>query len=337
MRTKVFLIQEILDEMWGRYFWIDATNKLLDHWTSTEANQPLRKGIPSVTQIVNHTAFWEEVAARRLARQPHEDLTQRFDEAHDGLAPSDMPRWPEAAENYRHQRTAVITALGRLSDEDLARPVPGESFTLLWSAVGRAIHDVYHAGQISYLHQLKYRETRPKSDMTAPETIVKYDPKAELKKFLVELMDTAWARQMWLHPVEPLLKNVSEKLAHWRPAHQVPTLAEIVYHMTFWKDYVTRPLRGESNEEMARHEQANGPGRKLAHMPDWPKLSQDFIKQHRAFREAVIALEEPAFFTSLKIGHPAYDYPYRLIYGIILHDSYHLGQLVLLQMMFEAK
>ncbi|MBI3460825.1 DinB family protein [Candidatus Acetothermia bacterium] len=271
MRTKAAVIEEMLDEVWERYFWIDPMNKLLDGWTAEEAGRSLHKGIPSVTQIVNHT-----------------------------------------------------------------KPIPGENFTLLWSVVGRAIHDVYHAGQLSYLHQLKGHETRPKNDMIAPATTVKLDEKAELKKFLLELMDNAWAGRMWLHPVEPLLPEVSSQLSNWRPDSNVPTFAEIIYHMKFWKEYVTRPLRGQSNEDMPRAEQANGPGRKLAHMPSWPQLQKETVDQHRAFREAVAALKEPDLFTALAIGHPAYDFPYRLVCGVILHDSYHLGQLVLLQQMFQA-
>ncbi|MBI3659417.1 DinB family protein [Candidatus Acetothermia bacterium] len=336
MRTKAAVIEEMLDEVWERYFWIDPMNKLLDGWTAEEAGRSLHKGIPSVTQIVNHTAFWEEVAARRIAGLSYDDLTQRFDDAHDGLAPSDMPHWPGAAENYRKQRAAIVSALKKLSDTDLAKPIPGENFTLLWSVVGRAIHDVYHAGQLSYLHQLKGHETRPKNDMIAPATTVKLDEKAELKKFLLELMDNAWAGRMWLHPVEPLLPEVSSQLSNWRPDSNVPTFAEIIYHMKFWKEYVTRPLRGQSNEDMPRAEQANGPGRKLAHMPSWPQLQKETVDQHRAFREAVAALKEPDLFTALAIGHPAYDFPYRLVCGVILHDSYHLGQLVLLQQMFQA-
>jgi hypothetical protein len=87
---------------------------------------------------------------------------------------------------------------------------------------------------------------------------------------------------------------------------------------------------------MPRQRQANGPGQKLTDMPDWPRLHSELVGQHRAFREAVAALKESDFFASLEIGHPAYNFPYRLVYGLILHDSYHWGQLVLLQEMFNA-
>jgi uncharacterized damage-inducible protein DinB len=336
MRTKATVIEEMLTEMWQSYFWIDPMNKLLEDWSPSEADAPLHQGIPSVTQIVNHTAFWEEVAARRIASQAHDDLTQRFDDAHDGLAPNDMPTWPMAAENYRRQRKAVILALSKLSDADLVKPVPGENFTLLWSAVGRAVHDVYHAGQLSYLHQMQGRETRPKHEVFMPGAIVQYDEKAELKKFLIDLIDAAWLGQMWLHDVKKLLESVSPKLANWQPKPNVPTFAEIAYHMRFWKEYAALALSGQSHQHMPRVEQANGPGRKLAAMPAWPQLREETLATHRKFREAVSALEEPSLVTSVEIGHPAYNYSYRGVYGIVLHDSYHLGQLVLLQEMFNA-
>lgn len=327
----------MLEEIWERYFWIDPVNRLLDGWTVAEADRPLRKGIPAVTQIVNHTAFWEEVAARRLAGRPLDDLAKHFDEAHDGLSPATMPRWPQAAQNYRTQRAAVVTALATLTDEDLAKPVPGENFRLIWSAVGRAIHDAYHAGQLSLLQQLQGRETRPRSDSTrcAPAGLVKPDEHAALKEFLLELMDNTWNGKMWLHPVESVLADVSPKLANWRASDRLSTLAETVYHMKFWEEYVTRPLRGQSNDDRRREEQANGPGRKLSHMPDWPGVRDGLLEQHRAFREAVAALPERDLLTSMEIGHPAYDFPYRLVCGVIVHDSYHLGQLLLLQQMFE--
>jgi len=46
LRTKAAIIEEMLDEVWERYFWIDPMNKLLDGWTAEEADLPLYKGIP---------------------------------------------------------------------------------------------------------------------------------------------------------------------------------------------------------------------------------------------------------------------------------------------------
>lgn len=334
MKTKVQVIRELLDEIWEYNSWVEPMNKLLNGWHPQQTDEPLRKGIPSVTQIVNHTAFWEEVAARRLNGQSLADLKKQFDEAHDGLAPSSMPRWPQAAENYRKQRASVVSALERLSDEDLTRPVPGEDFTLIWPAVGRAIHDTYHGGQLALLYELVGREI-PSSTM-APAGRLKPDTQAGLKEFLVWLMDNSWNGEYWLHAVEDVLADVSPKLANWRASENTHTISEIVYHMAFWEEFVTRLLRGESVDDKKRREQAGGPAKEPAGLPEWPEVRDQLIEQHQTLREAVALMKESDLFQVLDVLPEAYHPLYRLVSGAIAHDGYHLGQVVLLQQMFEG-
>lgn len=331
------VIRELLDEIWEYSSWVEPMNKLLDGGTPEQTQRPLQKGIPSVTQIVNHTAFWEEVAARRLAGRPLDDLMRQFDDAHDGLAPSSMPRWPQAAENYRKQRAAVVAALGKLSDGDLERPVPGEDFTLIWPAVGRAIHDTYHGGQLTLLYEMTGRELPSASAETlAPAGSVKPESQLELKEFLVWLMDNSWNGKYWLHAVEMVLADVSSKQANWRVSESVHTIIEIVYHMAFWEEYVTRLMQGESVNDMPREEQANGPGQEPSGMPSWSKVRDGLLAQHKALRKALIALKESDLFKTLSEMPAAYTPLYRLVSGVIIHDSYHLGQIVLLEQMFET-
>jgi uncharacterized damage-inducible protein DinB len=333
VKTRTQVIRELLDEIWEYSSWVEPMNKLLNGWTSREASEPLRKGIPSVMQIVNHAAFWEEVAARRLNGQPLEDLNKQFDEAHDGLAPASMPAWPQAAENYRKQRSAVVKALERLSDEDLARTVAGEDFTLFWPAVGRAIHDTYHAGQIALLHELVGHELPTPTE--PPAGSAKLDAKADLKKFLLELMENSWGGSMWLHSVGSVLTEIPVKLAQWRASEEVHTIAEIAYHMTFWEEFVTRLLRGQPINDEKRKEQAAGPAKQPAGMPTWPEVRDQLIEQHQALRQTMASMKETDLFKALDELPEAYHPLYRLVSGVIAHDSYHLGQIVLLQQMFE--
>ncbi|OGF53838.1 MAG: hypothetical protein A2Z21_10330 [Candidatus Fraserbacteria bacterium RBG_16_55_9] len=332
------VIREMLDEIWKYNSWVEPMSTLLNSWTPEQADRPLPKGIPSVTQIVNHTAFWGEVAARRLAGRSLDDLMTQFDDAHDGLAPSSMPRWPQAAENYRKQRSAVVAALEQLSDDELTRPVPGEDFTLIWPAVGRAIHDTYHGGQLALLYEMTGHELPSASAETAaPAASIKSGAKALFKEFLLELMHNSWAGTMWLHPAEKVLADVSPALANWRVSESVHTMTEIVYHMAFWEEYVTRHLRGESTGDMPRAEQANGPGREPSGMPDWSEVREGLFTQHRALRKTLTALKEGDLFTVRDQMPAAYTPMYRLVSGVIIHDSYHLGQLVLLQQMLRHK
>ncbi len=74
----------------------------------------------------------------------------------------DYPEWDEVVSLYRLVMTTAIDGIGKLADDELPNPLPGEVPDQLrgfFSSIGRSLsimvsHDSYHRGQIGMLSKL---------------------------------------------------------------------------------------------------------------------------------------------------------------------------------------
>ena len=75
----------------------------------------------------------------------------------------DYPTWSELKTAYEEATERVLTGLERLSDDDLAKPIPGDmpdAYRERFPSIGSLLkllvnHDAYHRGQLGMLAKLK--------------------------------------------------------------------------------------------------------------------------------------------------------------------------------------
>jgi uncharacterized damage-inducible protein DinB len=337
MKAKAQLLVELMDEIWERDSWIDPISPLLVGWSAQKAEKPLHSGIAPVRQIVNHSAFWEETSVRRLMGRSLVDLEKLADQAHGGAAPEEMPRWPQAAENWHSQHLNVTAALAKYDDSQLGCIEKDAGKTLEYMLCGRVIHDAYHAGQISLLRQLIEKSPASALSESAGQDSAESRGKETefvqgMRELLQTLMGIAWNDDDWVHPMESVLQGLTSRQADRSPADGVHSITAIVNHMAFWEEYGARRLRGESTADMTLVE----PGAAPPGIPAWPEASRNLIAQHRAFCEALAGLSDkelahprPNASKLFEQRHPAHW----IASGVIVHDAYHQGQITLLKQM----
>ncbi len=133
----------------------------------------------------------------------------------------------------------------------------------------------------------------------------------------------------WFAPVSRALAGLTPAQAAWLPASGVNTIWQIVNHLTFWTRFVARRLAGEAptGTEIHNDETFGGPGDPL----DADRWARALRELHDAYGEleAVLAGQADANLerqlTSRRTRAAS------LVGGSVMHDAYHIGQIVLLR------
>jgi uncharacterized damage-inducible protein DinB len=115
---------------------------------ATALHRPLA-GAHNIWEILLHIGVWESIVRRRLSGEvileiPSEEDWPAVDETSEAA-------WKRTQEDFRAGYEQLQKALARLSDRQLAEPVPGMEYNNYFMLHGAIQHALYHAGQIALL------------------------------------------------------------------------------------------------------------------------------------------------------------------------------------------
>jgi uncharacterized damage-inducible protein DinB len=123
----------------------------------------------------------------------------------------------------------------------------------------------------------------------------------------------------------PSVRQVLEKITIETAANRLPnthSIAELVMHMTAWRVYVIEILRGNHDYKVTDAMNFPVPTR-------WPQPLHDLEASQQTLLAQIDSF--PVEKLSELVPHPTNKYTYyTLIHGIIHHDLYHTGQLMLI-------
>jgi uncharacterized damage-inducible protein DinB len=129
--------------------------------------------------------------------------------------------------------------------------------------------------------------------------------------------------------VLPAIVDVTAEMAHWRPHPAQHTIAEIVGHIAYWKDFTATALRGE---KPAYSEALNWP--QVESSADaWRRTRTELGAAHRRLMSALRALTPNRLADRVYRRVTVLD----LAIDIATHDSYHVGQIYVLRHAYEAR
>ncbi len=113
----------------------------------------------------------------------------------------------------------------------------------------------------------------------------------------------------------------------------VHTIAELIYHITSWRIFTLKRLQGDSDYQIDTEKKNFGQSAKVDQFELETLLMELSLSQDELMRELNTKEDE---FLRLMVPGSEYDY-YTLIHGIIQHDLYHTGQIMILKKMANAK
>lgn len=146
--------------------------------------------------------------------------------------------------------------------------------------------------------------------------------KSETEK-MVSLLRRTFEKHAWHGPsVKEALEGINGEQALKRIG-TTHNILELVAHMTAWRTFVTHKLHGDDNYKVT--DEMNFPA-----TTDWPGVLRDLEESQENLLAAISTF--PLEKLSDLVPHDTNRYTYyTLIHGIIHHDLYHTGQILLIR------
>jgi hypothetical protein len=149
-----------------------------------------------------------------------------------------------------------------------------------------------------------------------------------LAGMLVGLMDHVFEHEGWHVSLLESLRGLSAHQAAWTPAPERNTIWKIVEHVALWKEEGARRLRGEAPRPAGWAAEHDWRSTGEVSDPRWERAVRRLHDAHDTVRAALQAQDDAAITAPL----PGYAVsPADTARGIVLHDSYHCGQICYLR------
>jgi|YelNatPaOPRAMG01_1025707.scaffolds.fasta_scaffold02959_14 uncharacterized damage-inducible protein DinB len=141
------------------------------------------------------------------------------------------------------------------------------------------------------------------------------------KNLLIDSIDRAFKRGegLWAESLLDTLKGINFEQAIWKPKENVKSIFEIVNHVISGKEYIISALEGRTpSYEEEKKEISESSWKETLE-----KLEEVHNKLINLLKEKDINLEEK---------FPGEDFTWGyMLYGVLAHDCYHTGQIVILK------
>ena len=130
----------------------------------------------------------------------------------------------------------------------------------------------------------------------------------------------------WHGPsVKEVLANVTAQQATAKPVQGAHSIWELLFHMGAWEGVALRRLNGDKTP---LPDDKNWPLDNPSGDAEWNAAWTDFDNQNQQLRKAILRLTDD----QLEDQTPGTDHSfYHLLHGVVQHDLYHAGQIVLLK------
>jgi uncharacterized damage-inducible protein DinB len=151
-------------------------------------------------------------------------------------------------------------------------------------------------------------------------------------KLILQQYDLVMHGNVWHgDPIWQILDGISPEFAAQRTLPGTHNIWEIVLHMKFWEEVVSRRLKGQ---RAGLDEALNFPAPPETSELNWQKTLADFRASNQQFRQLLAELDPARLDELSAAGKRTF---YEEAHGLIQHNVYHAGQIALLKKAFQEK
>lgn len=149
---------------------------------------------------------------------------------------------------------------------------------------------------------------------------------------LVERIKDAYQGEPWFgRSTKEILNEIDETIAFQKPNGQ-HSIVELLWHMITWREFTISRLREDKEKTLHYFEQNDW--RQLDHSNKslWKEGLKKFEQLHNELIEVIQKQKDEIL--SQKVNERKYDFR-KLLFGILEHDIYHLGQIAYVKKMLQ--
>lgn len=129
----------------------------------------------------------------------------------------------------------------------------------------------------------------------------------------------------WHGPsISEVLSEINAEQA-FKPTQKIHRICELVQHMISWRLFAIHRLKGDHNYEVSDRE--NWPPFENQDEEAWQQIKNKLKESQTEIIDALQHFKDESL--DDLVERKAYSY-YVLVHGVIQHDLYHLGQIILL-------
>jgi uncharacterized damage-inducible protein DinB len=139
---------------------------------------------------------------------------------------------------------------------------------------------------------------------------------------IISLLTRVYEKNAWHGPA---VKEVLVKISSTDSLKRLPnthSIIELVNHMSAWRTYTSRKLVGDNDYKVTE-------GMNFPRSSDWDAALRELEKSQQELISAISSFPVERLFEIVPHSTENYTF-YTLLHGIIHHDLYHIGQIVLI-------
>ena len=151
---------------------------------------------------------------------------------------------------------------------------------------------------------------------------------------IAEQLRDAYEGEPWFgRSISSILNEIDEAIVFKKTANQ-HSILELLWHMITWKEFTLSRLRNDDELPIKYFEENDW--RMLDHSDKalWQQGLQEFSKLHNELVEIIRQQNDELLFQ--RVRDRKYDFR-KLLYGIVQHDIYHLGQIAYIKKMLTRQ
>ncbi|TDL77793.1 DinB family protein [Peribacillus frigoritolerans] len=142
-------------------------------------------------------------------------------------------------------------------------------------------------------------------------------------------LDMHWHENDWFASLEQALDGVSAPEASWTSSGKSNSIWQIVNHLIYWNEDVIHRIKGTKNPHIIKNNEETfaNPG-DPEDENGWVQTLQRLNEVMNQFKTVIAELDDEKLKAPYAANSSSIE---RLISSIMMHDSYHIGQIVLLR------
>lgn len=145
----------------------------------------------------------------------------------------------------------------------------------------------------------------------------------ELEK-IIDNLETVFRGDAWHGPsVLEMLNSLPEKVVDQKRGYSKRTIAELIYHLVAWRKFIIEKLDDNIHYTLETDEDNWGSPEMTSHA-NWQNLIQLFKDTQTKLVD--LLEEQNDELLNRRVPGEHYDF-YKLLTGMIQHDTYHLGMI----------
>jgi uncharacterized damage-inducible protein DinB len=144
---------------------------------------------------------------------------------------------------------------------------------------------------------------------------------------IIALLKSAFEKNAWHGPsVKEAIKNITQEQAVQK-LNNTHSIIELTGHITVWRRYVIGKLTGDVNFTVT--DELNFPAE-----TNWKTIIKDLTDSQSELLLAIEKFPEEKLYDHVPLTEYVYTY-HTLLHGIIHHDIYHAGQIMVIRKLFN--